>query len=678
MKTRFPLTAAALALVLGAPRAVAQTDVPLIPREVLFGNPTKAGPQISPDGTRLAFLAPVDGVLNVWVGPIGDPGRAKPVTQDIDRGIRIAFWAYTNKHILYLQDDAGDENWRLYSVDLTTGENKALTPNKAIAQGADTPHKVSARIQNVSHKYPHDIVVAMNDRDPRYHDLHVLNIDTGDLVELQRNDGGFVAFHTDDDYTVRFATRLTPDGGNEMLVSTMGGGWELFDKIPMEDLFTTGPVDFDKTGESVYMVDSRGRDTAALKSISIATNAAQILAKDRDADISEGVLIHPTEKVVQAASSTYLRKKWHVIDKGVKGDFKYLENLADGELDIVSRSLDDRHWIVAIEMDNGPVRYYHYDRDAENATFLFSNRDDLEGLPLARMHDEVIKSRDRESLISYYTLPLPSDTAGKGRPKEPLPMVLWVHGGPWWRDSWGFNPVHQWLANRGYAVMSVNFRGSTGFGKKFTNAANKEWGGRMHDDLIDAVQWAVDKKIADPQRIAIMGGSYGGYATLVGLTVTPETFACGVDIVGPSNLVTFMETIPPYWQPTVDLWATRVGDFRTEEGRAFLAERSPLNFVDEIRRPLLIAHGANDPRVKRTESDQIVETMKRKNIPVTYVLYPDEGHGFDRPENRLSFFAVAEQFLAQNIGGRVEPIGTAFENSSITIPVGGAGIAVIE
>ncbi len=677
MKTRFLLTAAALCLVLGAPRAAAQNDVPLIPREVLFGNPTKAGPQISPDGTRLAFLAPVDGVLNVWVGPIGSPSQAKPVTQDADRGIRIAFWAYTNRHILYLQDEGGDENWRLYGVDLTTGETKALTPNKAIAAGADQPHKVSARIQHLSHKYPHDILVALNDRDPRFHDLHVLNIDTGDLVELQRNDG-FVAFHTDDDYTVRFAMRLTPDGGNEMLVSTMDGGFEVFDKIPMEDLFTTGPVDFDKTGESVYMVDSRGRDTAALKSISIATNAAQILAKDRDADISEGVLIHPTEKIVQAASSTYKRKKWHVIDKSVKDDFKYLENLADGELDIVSRSLDDRHWIVAVEMDNGPVRYYHYDRDAENAAFLFTNRDELEGLPLPRMHEEVIKSRDRMNLISYYTLPLPSDASGKGRPKEPQPMVLWVHGGPWWRDSWGYSAMHQWLANRGYAVMSVNFRGSTGLGKKFINAGNKEWGGRMHDDLIDAVQWAVDKKIADPQRIAIKGGSYGGYATLVGLTVTPETFACGVDIVGPSNLVTFMETIPPYWQPTVELWATRVGDYRTEEGRTFLQERSPLTFVDEIRRPLLIAHGANDPRVKRTESDQIVETMKRKNIPVTYVLYPDEGHGFARPENRLSFFAVAEQFLAQHLGGRVEPIGTAFENSSITIPVGGAGIAVIE
>ncbi|MCH8166145.1 MAG: S9 family peptidase, partial [Planctomycetes bacterium] len=289
---------------------------------------------------------------------------------------------------------------------------------------------------------------------------------------------------------------------------------------------------------------------------------------------------------------------------------------------------------------------------------------------LAPMDSEVIRARDRLKLVSYYTLPVGSDADGDGRPEQPLPMVLWVHGGPWWRDFWGYDPVHQWLANRGYAVLSVNFRGSTGFGKKFINAANMEWGGRMQLDLLDGVRWAVKKKIADPQKVAIMGGSYGGYATLVGMTFTPETFACGVDIVGPSNLVTFMETMPPYWEPFVELWATRVGDHRTPEGRSFLAQRSPLTFADRIARPLLIGHGANDPRVKQAESDQIVEIMQEQNIPVTYVLYPDEGHGFARPENRLSFFAVAEAFLAEHLGGRYEPIGDDFEGSSISVPVG--------
>jgi dipeptidyl aminopeptidase/acylaminoacyl peptidase len=321
-------------------------------------------------------------------------------------------------------------------------------------------------------------------------------------------------------------------------------------------------------------------------------------------------------------------------------------------------------------MDDGPVRYYRYDRTGQQAQVLFTNRRQLEGLPLAKMHPTVITSRDGLNLVSYYTLPPGSDRDGADRPHEPLPMVLVVHGGPWARDTWGYNPWHQWLTNRGYAVLSVNFRGSTGFGKAHINASTGEWGAKMHDDLIDGVHWAIQHGIADPQRIAIMGGSYGGYATLVGMTFTPETFACGIDIVGPSNLVTLLESIPPYWQPQVDLWTTRVGDHRTEEGRAFLAKRSPLTFAHRIQRPLLIGHGANDPRVKQTESDQIVRVMQEKGIPVTYVLYPDEGHGFARPENRLSFNAVAEAFLADCLGGRYQPIGDDLEGSSLTVPTG--------
>jgi dipeptidyl aminopeptidase/acylaminoacyl peptidase len=286
------------------------------------------------------------------------------------------------------------------------------------------------------------------------------------------------------------------------------------------------------------------------------------------------------------------------------------------------------------------------------------------------MHPVSIKSRDNRDLVSYYTLPLDSDQEEDSHPDHPLPAVLLVHGGPWHRDDWGYNPLHQLLANRGYAVLSVNFRGSTGQGKDFINAANLEWGGKMHHDLIDAVQWTIDQGMADPERMAIMGGSYGGYATLVGLTFTPDIFACGVDIVGPSNLFTLINSIPPYWQPQIELWATRVGDHRTEEGQALLNERSPLSYVDQIRRPLLIGQGANDPRVKQSESDQIVQAMQAKGIPVTYVLYPDEGHGFARPENNLSFFAAAEAFLSKCLGGRHEPVGEDFKGSSITVPSG--------
>jgi dipeptidyl aminopeptidase/acylaminoacyl peptidase len=601
-------------------------------------------------------------VLNVWVGPAAEPGAAKPVTKDTYRGIRFYVWAFTSKHILYIQDKDGDENWRLYSVDLEAGEVRDLTPIEG----------VHARIQQISDRFPDEVLVALNDRDPRLHDIHRVNITTGEMRLVQENPE-FVGFITDDDYHVRFAMRITPDGGSEMLQPAEDGGWESYIRIGMEDVLTTNPSGFDKTGRVLYLADSRDRNTAALMALDLGTGERTLIAENTQADVS-GVMVHPTEKTVQAAAFTYERRQWQILDESIVTDFAFLRTVADGDAEVISRTLDDRYWIVAYLMDDGPVRYYRYDREAGRAGFLFTNRRDLEGLPLAKMVPAVIESRDGMKLVSYYTLPLGSDCDGDGRPDEPLPMVLEVHGGPWGRDSWGYNPTHQWLANRGYAVLSVNFRASTGFGKEFINAGTREWGARMHDDLLDAVEWAIQEGIADPARVAISGGSYGGYATLVGLTFTPETFACGVDMVGPSNLVTLLQSIPPYWQPQVELMASRVGDHRTEEGQAFLTERSPLTYADRIRRPLLIGQGANDPRVKQAESDQIVQAMQDSDIPVTYVLYPDEGHGFARPENRLSFNAVAEAFLSRCLGGRYEPIGDDFEGSTITVPVGAEGV----
>jgi dipeptidyl aminopeptidase/acylaminoacyl peptidase len=329
---------------------------------------------------------------------------------------------------------------------------------------------------------------------------------------------------------------------------------------------------------------------------------------------------------------------------------------------------------VAYVLSDGPIRYYRYDRAKKKAKFLFTNQEALESLKLAPMTPVLIKSRDGLELVSYLSLPRAADPDGDGKPAQPLPMVLLVHGGPWARDSWRLNPTHQWLASRGYAVLSVNYRGSTGFGKRFVNQSNMEWAGKMHDDLLDAVRWAADQRIADPKQVAIMGGSYGGYATLVGLTFTPDAFACGVDIVGPSNLVTLLETIPPYWAPMVEMFTKRVGDHRTEDGKKLLLSRSPLSRADQIRRPLLIGQGANDPRVKQAESDQIVKAMKERGIPVTYVLFPDEGHGFARPENRTSFNAIAETFLAQCLGGPYQPIGDDFKGSSVTVPAGAEAI----
>jgi len=581
------------------------------------------------------------------------------VTNDTNRGIRFHGWAYTSKHIFYIQDKAGDENWRIYGVDLETGIVTDHTPIE----------KVNARIERGSLRTPEKLVIALNDRNEQVHDLHILDLKTGERTLLMQNDEGFLAYKLDEEFQVRIGSRMTPDGGMDIMNHREDNAWELFAHVPMEDVLTTQVFGFDASGRYLYLSDSRERNTSALVQYDTQTDQFKLLAEDPRSDLSE-VMLHPTELRVQAVSFMYDRKYWHVLDSSIQADLDFLATVENGEIDVVSRTLDDQTWIVAYTMDNSPLRYYRYERAARKATFLFSDRKELEGKPLASMTPVIIKSRDGLNLVSYLTLPIESDSNGTGRPAKPLPTVLFVHGGPWGRDTWGFNPWHQWLANRGYAVLSVNFRASTGLGKSFANAGNMEWGAAMHNDLLDAVDWAVKEGVADKDSIAIMGGSYGGYATLAGLTFTPEVFACGVDIVGPSNLITLLETIPPYWTPMLEMLTSRMGDHRTEEGREFLKSRSPLTYADRIRKPLLIAQGANDPRVKQAESDQIVQAMQAKNIPVTYVLYPDEGHGFARPENNMSFCAVTEAFLAGILEGRFEPIGDDFNGASITVPIG--------
>jgi dipeptidyl aminopeptidase/acylaminoacyl peptidase len=436
---------------------------------------------------------------------------------------------------------------------------------------------------------------------------------------------------------------------------------------------TTAPAGLDKSGKVAYLIDSRGRDTAAFRTLNLETGEEKTLFETPLADIS-GAMTHPTEHTVEAVSYNYDREKWEVLSDAVRGDLDYLRTVSFGDFNVGSRTLDDRKWIVSYLVDAGPVRYYLYDRDAKQARFLFNHRPELESQPLVPMHPVVIKSRDGLNMVSYLTLPAEVDANRDGRPERTAPMVLFVHGGPWARDEWGYNPVHQLLANRGYAVLSVNYRGSTGFGKNFINAANMEWAGKMHEDLLDAVDWAVNSNVTTRDKVAIMGGSYGGYATLVGLTFTPDVFACGVDIVGPSSLVSLMDNPPPYWMPIMSLMKTRVGDYTSEEGRAFLTERSPLSRVDQISRPLLIGQGAQDPRVKQAESDQIVAAMQAKNIPVTYMLFPEEGHGFDRPENNISFFAVSEAFLSTHLGGRYEPLDGAMQGANFQVPAGADGV----
>ncbi len=651
-------------------KSTAMANIPLIPREVLFGNPQRAQARLSPNGKWLSFQAPVHGVMNVWVAPADDLSQAQAVTQEKVRPIPSYQWAYDNQHILYVQDKNGDENFHLYATNVETRQTKDLTPIEG----------VRAEIQEVSRKFPDEILVGLNDRDPRFHDIWRINLQTGDKKLLQKNPG-IAAYLTDDDFRVRLSFNYTPAGGQIWQVPETEGDttkWKNLLEFGPEDSMTSGPAGFDKTGQTLYFEDSRNRNTAGLFAMNLKTGDTKLIADDPRADVG-GVLAHPTEKNIQAVSFTYARTEWKVLDPAIAPDIEFLKKLQPGDFIVTSRTLDDKQWTVAYILDDGPVKFYRYVRSPERkAIFLFNNRDDLADYPLVKMHDRVIKSRDGLNLVCYLSLPPGTDPDNDGVPSHPLPMVLDVHGGPWARDDWGLNSTHQWLANRGYAVLNVNYRGSTGFGKEFINASNGEWAGKMHDDLLDAVKWAVDQKIADKDKVAIMGGSYGGYATLVGMTFTPDEFACGVDIVGPSSLVTLLQHVPDYWQPFMPVMKIRIGDVSTQEGRAKLLKRSPLMLADKIKRPLLIAQGKNDPRVKQLEADQIVKAMTDKHIPVTYVLYPDEGHGFHRPENNKSFNAVTEAFLSKQLGGRFEPVGNDFKGSTITVPVGAKAVPGLE
>ena len=664
---RLTLLASTVAFALAAQAAPSAADriagTELIARDALFGNPERANVQISPDGKYLSWVAAVDGVLNVWVAPADNPSQARAVTQDKARGIRSYFWSYHPDTLLYLRDSGGDEDFHLYAVDLKTGQAKDLTPFP----------KTTAQVAGVSPKHPGTILVGMNDRDAQWHDIYKVDLASGNRTLLEKNDAQIAGYIADADYTLKYAQRSRPDGGADVLRRGANGAWEKFDDIPFEDVLTTSPGGLTLDGKTLYFTDSRGRNTAALFAIDVASGTRTLVLEDARADVG-GTLADPATGKVQAVSVDYLRDEWKVVDPAIRADLEKLEAIGPGDVSVNTRTLDDKTWIVAYSAAEAPLVYYRYDRGAGTLTKLFSARPKLEGKPLVPQWPVEIASRDNKTLVSYLTLPRSADANNDGKADAPVPLVLLVHGGPWARDSYGYGGYNQWLANRGYAVLSVNFRGSTGFGKDFTNAGNGEWAGKMHDDLIDAVQWAVKQGVTTQDQVAIMGGSYGGYATLTGLTFTPDAFACGVDIVGPSNLNTLLSTVPPYWASFFEQLAKRMGDPRTDAGKKWLTERSPLTRADQIKKPLLIGQGANDPRVKQAESDQIVKAMQAKNIPVTYVLFPDEGHGFARPENNKAFNAVTEGFLAQCLGGRAEPIGKDFTGSSISVPVGADGV----
>ena len=626
----------ALALTLAAAPAVRADLPPLIPRDVLLGNPSKSQPRISPDGTRIAYIAPSSkGVLNVWVRTIGKSDD-RMMTADDHRGIRQFYWAEDGKHLVYLQDVGGNENFHAYRVNLDDAAVKDLTPFEGV------------RAQNIltDPKHPDEMLIGLNQRDKKVFDMYRVDLDSGESKLDTQNPGDVADWATDPKFVIRACMASNQSDGSQTLRvrDAADAPWRDLITWPAEE--NGGLIGFTPDGKSLYVETSIGSDVSRVVRVDVATGKElETLASDVRCDAGEDFVDPATEKL-QAVAFNYMRRDWKVLDPAVKADFAALAKAHPGDFAVSSRDHKDQKWTVAYSVDNGPVQFSVYDRTSKKLTPLFVNQPELEKYTLAKMEPVVIPARDGFKMVSYLTTPV-------GVTAKALPMVLLVHGGPWGRDGWGYNSQAQWLANRGYAVLQVNFRASTGFGKKFLHAGDKQWGADMQNDLTDAVRWAVAKGVADPKRVAIMGGSYGGYATLAGLTFTPDLYACGVDIVGPSNLKTLLEATPPYWATMRKMLYLRMGD--VDKDSVFNQRVSPMFHADAVRAPLLIGQGANDPRVNIRESTQMVEAMRARGLSVEYVVYADEGHGFARPENRLDFYGRAEQFLSKYIGGRAEP-----------------------
>ncbi|MFK7915914.1 MAG: alpha/beta fold hydrolase, partial [Pseudomonadales bacterium] len=591
----------------------AQQPVALIPRDAVFGNPNRTQARISPDGKMLSWLAPLAGVMNIFVAPADDPGAARAVTNDTGRGIRSHSWSRAGKHLLYTQDQGGNENFHVYAASVDSAEVRDLTPASAT---------VRAFVEAQSDRLPHQVLVGMNDRVAELFDLYRVDVRTGERTLVLENPG-FSSFMIDNNLQPRLGVREQDSGGARIELLN-NGEWQPFAELNAEDMIAFSALGFDAADESFYTLDSTGRDTAALIRTELATGKREVLASHAKADIGS-VLLHPDTREPFAYAVNHLRQQWFALTRAqsnaaadpMAGDLAFLASELAGDVVIVAVANHGDTLLLAADDAVAPSAYYRFDRSARKITELFVTRPQLQGAPLQPMQSLQIRSRDGLDLVSYLTLPPGSDTDSDGVPEAPLPMVLYVHGGPWARDEYGYNTVHQWLANRGYAVLSVNYRGSIGFGKSFTNAAVRQFAGKMHDDLIDGVNWAVQNKIANDEQIAIMGGSYGGYATLVGLTFTPDVFACGVDIVGPSSLITLIESFPAYWGPSLaNSWFKFVGNPANEAERADLAKRSPITRVGDIKAPLLIGQGENDPRVTKLESDQLVAAMEAKGLPV--------------------------------------------------------------
>ncbi len=621
---------------------------PIIDRELLFGNPQISSAKLSPDGKYISFIKPYHGTMNIWVKGINEAfDAARPLTADTTRPIRQYFWSRDSQFILYAQDKGGDENFNLYAVDPAgkaqangVPENKDLTNLKG----------VRVYIYDVAHNDPDIVFVGLNDKNKAWHDLYKLNIATGEKTMMFQNsdENRITSYFFDWDDNLRLASRSNKDGSVDLLK---------VNKDNLENIYTNTvferaePVAFNKDNTKFYMITNKGNDRNLLELVLFdpVNKTEQLVAKDplNKVDLGDVNISELTKEIINLNfPDAYNRYVWK--DKNYEKDYNYIKSqIPDHEVYFANSTKDEQLWIISVTSDTDPGSTYLYDRKNNKLTFQYKPRPDIPVKDLANMKPIEYPSSDGLVIPAYLTLP-------KGVEPKNLPLIALPHGGPWGRDYWSYNSLVQFLANRGYAVLTPNFRGSTGYGKKFIDAGNNEWGQKMQDDITWGVKYLVEKGIADPKKVGIMGGSYGGYATLAGLAFTPEVYACGVSIVGPSNLITLLNSIPPYWEAAKAEFYTRVGNLETEEGKAQLARQSPLNSASKIVAPLLVVQGANDPRVNIHESDQIVVALRERGAPVEYIVAPDEGHGFANPVNNMAMFAASEKFLSKYLGGRYQ------------------------
>lgn len=618
----------------------------LIDREAFFGDPEIVGGQLSPDGEFVSFLKPYLGTRNIWVKKIDEPfENARPLTADTLRPIGGYFWSHDGRYILYVQDKGGDENYHVYAVNPNDPIDAKL--GVPLARNITDIDGVRAAIYAVPESMPGKLYVGLNDRDASYHDLYLVDIQSGERELIHENTNKISSWTFDHNDELRMAVRSTDEGGTEILNYADGEFTKVYECSAEESCY---PYEFDAQNKRVYLLTNKAPLNLSTAMLMDPTSGETTLYEaDPLGEVDFGGLF-TSDQTHEVIATIYVGAKPRLYFKDKKWEEEYemlKERFDDAQINFVSNTKDENKFLISVSSDIDPGSVYLYDRSSKQTEFLYRPRKDIPVEALAPMTPVSYPSSDGLSIPAYLTLP-------KGVEAKNLPAVLLVHGGPWARDFWGYNSYAQFLANRGYAVLSMNFRGSTGYGKEFLNAGNGEWGRLMQDDVTYGAQYLIEKGIADPKKIAIMGGSYGGYATLAGVTFTPDTYAAAVDIVGPSNLITLLESIPAYWASFRKQMYVRMADPETEEGKQWLYERSPLNYVQNIRTPLLIIQGANDPRVKQAEADQIVVAMRDHDLPVEYLLAEDEGHGFHKPVNQMAMIAATERFLANHIGGRYQ------------------------